>query len=156
MTSVTGRASPPETSGVAAVRLRNAFTITSGRNGDGHEHHLITAPKHGPDRAQARRAIIAVLEHAQRLHHRVDFLITLGDYTLHPLDPPNGYDPGRALIQCRMSDDDPYAWLQRQLPATSLAGDTNSIIGVDISTRPVTAPRQAPPGGGSSEEHFRG
>lgn len=152
MTSVTGEVSQPDhptaaqsancTSGGAAVRLRNAFTITSGRNGDGHEHHLITAPKHGHDRAQARRAIIAVLQRAQRHRHRVSFLITLGDYAQHALDPPNGYDPDQALLQCRIAGDDPYAWLQRQLPATFLAGDTNSIIGVDITTRPVATLRR--------------
>ncbi len=52
-------------------RLRSAFTITSRRSADGHEHHLITAPKHGADRSQARHAIMAVLHHAEQRHHRV-------------------------------------------------------------------------------------
>jgi hypothetical protein len=115
------------------MRLRSAFTITSRRTSDGHEHHLITAPKHGPDRAQARQAIIAVLRHADQHHHRVSFLITLGDYNQHVVHPHDGYDPGHVLIECGISND-PYSWLQRQLRIASSTSDTNSIIGVNIRT----------------------
>ncbi len=121
---------------LATVRLRNAFTINSHRSIDGHEHHMITAPKHGPDRAQARRAILAVLHHAQKLHHRVSFLLKFGDYTQQPLNIQRGYDANVALLQCRIHHDDPYAWLQRQLLRTSPTTDTNSIIGVNIHTWP--------------------
>jgi hypothetical protein len=126
-------AEPAHSTLETAVRLRNAFTITSQRNSDGHEHHLITAPKHGPDRTRARLVIMAVLHHAHRHQHRVSFLITLGGYTRHSLRPQDGYDPGHVLSQCGIPYDDPYAWLQRQLLTTSPI-DVNSIIGVEIST----------------------
>lgn len=118
------------------VRLRNAFTITSRRGTGGHEHHMITAPKHGPDRAQARRAIMAVLHHAEQRHHHVAFLVTFGDYTQEPVNPRPGYDADLVLLQCRIEHDDPYAWLQRQLLSTYRITDTNAIIGVDIHTWP--------------------
>jgi hypothetical protein len=120
---------------VAVVRLRSAFSITSRRNIGGSEIHMITAPKHGPDRAQARQAIITVLRRADKHGHRVSFLITLGDYNQHMLHPHDGYDPNHVLIECRVFED-PYTWLQRQLRTVSSTGDTNSIIGVTISTWP--------------------
>ena len=121
-------------------RLRSGFTITSRRSADGHEHHLITAPKHGADRSQARRAIMAVLHHAQQRHRRVAFLITLGDYTQQPRHPQGGYDADFVLIQCRIEHDDPYAWLQRQFLPTSPTADSNAIIGVNIRTWPPPTP----------------
>jgi hypothetical protein len=116
------------------VRLRNAFTIRSRRSTDGHEHHMVTAPKHGPGRSQARRAIMAVLHHAQQRQHRIAFLVTLGDYTQQQLQPPPGYDANLVLNQCRTEHDDPYAWLQRQLLTTCPTTDTNAIVGVNIHT----------------------
>ena len=118
------------------ARLRSAFTITSCRSTDGQEQHMITAPKHGPDRARARRAIMAVLHHAAQRHHRVAFAVTLGDYTQQPLNPRRGYDATHVLIQCRIEHDDPYTWLQRQLLSTHRTTDTNAIIGVNIHTWP--------------------
>ncbi len=126
------------TAGPGPKRLRSAFTITSRRSADGHEHHLITAPKHGSGRSQARHATMAVLHHAEQRHHRVAFLITLGDYTQQPRHPRGGYDADLVLIQCRIEHDDPYAWLQRQLLATSPTADSNAIIGVNIHTWPPT------------------
>jgi hypothetical protein len=139
-TPVTADAAPTVTGQLAPLRLRNAFTITSGRRADGCEHHLVTAPKHGPDRAQARRAILAVLRHADRHHHRVSFQVTLGDYTQQALNTRHGYDANQVLLQCRIEHGDPYAWLQRQFPRTASTTDTNAIIGVHISTWPDIEP----------------
>jgi hypothetical protein len=136
----TNRPSPQAPGHASTVRLRNAFTITSHRTGDGREHHKITAPKHGPARAQARRAILAVLDHAEQHHHRVSFLVTLGDYTQRPLHSVRGYDAGLVLLQCRTERDDPYAWLQRQCFPAALTADSNAIIGVDILTWPSPEP----------------
>ena len=79
---------------------------------------MITAPKQRPDRSHARRAIMAVLHHAEQRHHRVAFLVTLGDYTQQPLNPRRGYDANVVITQCQIEHDDPYTWLQRQLPST--------------------------------------
>ncbi len=128
----------------APARLRNAFTITSRRSSAGHGYHLITAPKHGPDRAQARRAIVAVLQHAEQHRHRVSFLITLGDYTQRSLNPRRGYDPGVVLVQCQIAEADPYAWLHRQPPLTAHSTGANSIIGVTINTWPQPEPQPEP------------
>jgi hypothetical protein len=138
LTSASPQPEHPDTASPAPARLRNAFTITSRRSADGHEHHLITAPKHGPDRSQARRAIMAVLHDAEQRHHRVAFLVTLGDYTQQLLNPPRGYDADLIFAQCRIEHDDPYSWLQRQFRPTSPTPDTNAIIGVTIHTWPPT------------------
>jgi hypothetical protein len=127
-----------DTARSAHVRLRNAFTITSRRSTSDHEHHLITAPKHGPDRAQARRAILAVLHRAAHNHHRVAFQVTLGNYAQHSLNPGRGYNPDHVLTQCQIEHHDPYTWLQRQLLSVDRTADTNAIIGVDIHSWPLT------------------
>lgn len=124
------------TTAVGVVRLRSAFSITSRRSIDGSEIHLITAPKHGRDRAQARRATVAVLHHAQQNHHRVTFLITLSDYTRYHLNAQHGYDAAVVLMQCQIEYDDPFAWLQRQLPRNFHTTSNNYIIGVTITTWP--------------------
>jgi hypothetical protein len=120
------------------VRLRNAFTLSSHGGAGGRESHLITAPKHGPQRSQARRAIMAVLRRAQQQQHRVSFLITLGDYTQLELGSAAGYDATAAVLECRVERDDPYAWIEQQLHRHQHPVDANAIIGVGIRTWPIT------------------
>jgi hypothetical protein len=118
------------------VRLRNAFTIASQGSTSGHERHMITAPKHGPQRAQARRAIMAVLRRADQQRHRVSFVVTMGDYTQWELGTANGYDASSALLECRAERDDPYLWIEQQLHRGQHRVDANAIIGVGIRTWP--------------------
>jgi len=140
-----GAALCPEVGGMtsenaATVRLRSAFTHTSHLSAGGRLQHLITAPQHGPHRALARRAIIQVLRDAERHHRRVSFLVTFGDYTQHSVGDENGYEANWVLLHCRMAQNDPYAWLQRQISAAPNLTDLNAIIGVNISSW-----QQAPP-----------
>ncbi len=118
------------------VRLRNAFTISSRGTTAGHERHMITAPKHGPQRTQARRAIMAVLRRAEQQRHRVSFVITMGDYTQWELGTANGYDANATLLECRVERDDPYLWFEQQLHRSQHPVNANAIIGVGIRTWP--------------------
>jgi hypothetical protein len=120
----------------ATVRLRNTFTITSRGTAGGREHHMITAPRRGPARGQARRAIIAVLRRAEQRHDRVWFLITFGDYSRRPLGFSAGYEAGAVLAQCRAKQDDPYVWFQDQFQRHHQPADAHAIIGVEIATWP--------------------
>jgi hypothetical protein len=130
----------------ATVRLRNTFTLTSRGGGDGREHHLITAPRRGPQRREARRAILAVLRRAEKRQQRVWFLITFGDYTRLPLGFGAGYEAASVLAQCRGKQDDPYLWFQDQFHRHHQPADAHAIIGVGIATWPPGA--AAPSGGG--------
>jgi hypothetical protein len=120
----------------ATVRLRNTFTLTSRRSAGGREHHLITAPRRGPARGQARRAILAVLRRAEQRQDRVWFLITFGDYSRLPLGFNSGYEAGAVLTQCRAKQDDPYVWFQDQFQRHHQPADAHAIIGVEIATWP--------------------
>jgi hypothetical protein len=138
---VTGSPTP------ATVRLRNTFTITSRGSADGREHHLVTAPRRGPQRTEARRAILAVLRRAEKRQQRVWFLITLGDYTRLPLGSGAGYEAAAVLTQCRGKQDDPYLWFQDQFHRHQQPVDAHAIIGVEIATWP--------PGGEGAESRRR-
>ncbi len=120
----------------ATVRLRNAFTLTSRSSADGHEHHLVTAPRRGPERRQARHAILAVLHRAEKRRQRVWFAITFGDYSRLPLGFSGGYEPGSVLTQCHARQDDPYAWFQEQFQRHHQPVEANAMIGVEIATWP--------------------
>jgi hypothetical protein len=120
----------------ATVRLRNTFTITSRGSADGREHHLVTAPRRGPQRAEARRAILAVLRRAEKRQQRVWFLITFGDYTRLPLGLGAGYEAVSVLTQCRGKQDDPYRWFEDQFHRHHQPADAHAIIGVEIATWP--------------------
>ena len=81
----------------------------------GREHHTVTAPRRGPSRERARRTILTLLRRAHTQQHRVAFTVTFTDGTRLRLGGKAGYDPDRALIQCRIEADDPFAWLKDQL-----------------------------------------
>lgn len=136
-----GGARPAPTFG--RMRLRNTFSITSRGSADGHEHHLVTAPKRGPERRRAREAILTVLRRADRQHHRVSILLTLGDYTQLRVGSPIGLDPATALEQCHAQGDDPFEWCAREhlrQHAELVRADT--IIGAELETwLPATPPR---------------
>jgi len=123
----------------AAVRLRNAFTVTSRGSADGREHHLVTAPRRGPERRQARHAILAVLHRAEERRQRVWFVVTFGDYRRLPLGFSSGYEARLVLTQCHAKQDDPYAWLQEQFQRHHQTTDANAMIGVEIATWPSSA-----------------
>jgi hypothetical protein len=123
----------------ATVRLRNTFTITSRGSADGREHHLVTAPRRGPQRGEARRAILAVLRRVEKRQQHVWFLITFGDYTRLPLGSSAGYDAASVLIQCRGKQDDPYLWFQDQFKLHHQPADAHAIIGVEIATWPPSS-----------------
>jgi len=129
------------------MRLRNTFSITSRGSTDGREHHLVTTPKRGPERRRAREAILTVLHRAERQHHRVLILLTLGDYTQLRIGPSSGYDPAVALVQCRSQGDDPFEWCAREhlrQHAELVRADT--IIGVQLETwLPPARPRSSRP-----------
>ncbi len=128
-----GEAGPGQAFG--RVRLRNTFSITSRGSADGREHHLVTAPKRGPERGQAREAILTVLRRADRQHHRVAIRLTLGDYTQLRVGPSIGLDPAMALAQCHTQGDDPFEWCAREhlrQHAELVRADT--IIGVELET----------------------
>jgi hypothetical protein len=129
----------------ATVRLRNTFTITSHGSTGGREHHMITAPRRGPARGQARRAILAVLRRAEKRQQRVWFLVTFGDYSRLPLGFNLGYEASAVLSQCHGKQDDPFVWFQDQLQRHHQAADAHAIIGVEIATWPPRA------GAGSTE-----
>jgi hypothetical protein len=120
----------------ATVRLRNTFTITSRGSADGREHHLVTAPRRGPQRGEARRAILAVLRRAEKRQQRIWFLITFGDYSRLPLGSSAGYEAASVLLQCRGKQDDPYLWFQDQFHRHHQPADAHAIIGVEIATWP--------------------
>ena len=82
---------------------------------------------------------MAVLRRADRQHHRVSFLVTLGDYTQVRLGSTLGFDARLTLLQCRMNGEDPYQWCaeeQSRPGQRTLSAD--HIIGVDIDTWLVT------------------
>lgn len=125
---------------LAQVHARNTYRLTSHAAPSGREHHTVTAPRRGPNRERARRAILTLLRRARTQQHRVAFTITFNDGTRLRLGAKAGYDPDRALTQCHIERDDPYTWLKDQLanryPTT--AGAT--IIGVDLDTWPTSPP----------------
>ena len=118
------------------VRLRNGFSITSQTGSGGREHHAITAPKRGPDRQRAKRAIMTVLRRAERQQHRVSFRITFSNYTQLSMFEL-GFDPSLALTHCRAKRDDPYAWLMERSLTGAREDPGSIIIGVGIMTWPV-------------------
>jgi hypothetical protein len=131
----------------ATVRLRNAFTITSRGTAGGREHHMITAPRRGPARGQARRAIMAVLRRAEKRQQRVWFLITFGDYSRLPLGFSSGFEAASVIAQCRGKQDDPYVWFQDQFQRHHQSADAHAIIGVEIATWPPLAEGAGSSGG---------
>jgi hypothetical protein len=130
----------PGPDGVQHVRLRNVFTLTSRTGRGGREHHSITAPKRGPDRQQAKRAIMTVLRRAERQQHRVSFVLTFSDYSqLSMFDL--GFDPGLALTHCHSHRDDPFAWFTERSRGEASPNRGHIIIGVSILTWPATPAR---------------
>jgi hypothetical protein len=120
---------------LSPAQLRNIFTLTSRTGPGGREHHAISAPKRGPDRQRAKRAIMTVLRRAERQQHRVSFLITFSDYTQVTLFEL-GFDPGLALAHCQAKRDDPYAWLTERSEGEGSVDGANVIIGVAVMTWP--------------------
>ena len=133
--SMTGQPERKADGGVQNVRLRNVFTLTSHLGSGGREHHSITAPKRGPDRQRAKRAIMTVLRRAERQQHRVSFVMTFSDYSQLPMFEL-GFDPGLALAHCQSHRDDPYAWLTERSQGEASIDGGHIIIGVSISTWP--------------------
>ena len=122
---------------LAEVRRRNTYRLTSHAASSGREHHTVTAPRRGPNRERARRAILALLRRARIQQHRVAFTVTFSDDTRLRLGGKAGYDPDRALTQCHIERDDPYAWLRDQLAGRSPTAAGVTIIGVDLDTWPA-------------------
>lgn len=135
-----GQPAPRTASGVQNVRLRNVFTLTSRTGRGGREHHSITAPKRGPDRQQAKRAIMTVLRRAERQQHRVSFVLTFSDYSQMSMFDL-GFDPGLALTHCHSHRDDPFAWFSERSHGEVSPNRGHVIIGVNILTWPVTPAR---------------
>jgi hypothetical protein len=125
----------PLKTGVPNLRLRNVFTLTSLAGSGGREYHTITAPKRGPDRQRAKRAIMTVLRRADRLSHRVSFVLTFSDYSQLSMFEL-GFDPGLALAHCQSHRDDPYAWFSERSQGEAASRGGHVIIGVNILTWP--------------------
>lgn len=70
--------------------------------------------------------------------HRVAFIITFSDGTRLRLGAKPGYDLDRALTQCQIERDDPYAWLKDQLGSRYPTAAGATIIGVDLTTWPTS------------------
>lgn len=125
---------------LAQVRARNTYSLISHAAPSGREHHTVTAPRRGPNRERARRAILTLLGRAHTQQHRVAFTVTFTDGSQLRLGGKGGYDPDRALTQCRIETDDPFAWLKDQLAGRSPTTASAVIIGVDLDTWPAPAP----------------
>ena len=124
---------------LAAVGRRNYYRLVSHAGPGGREHHTVTAPRRGPNRERARRALLALLRRASQHQQRVGFTVTYADATRLVLGGKGGYDPDRVLQGCVIEAEDPYAWL-----ATQLEGRTPTnplVIGVDIDTWPAQPPK---------------
>lgn len=130
---------------LAQTRTRNTYRLTSHATPSGREHHTVTAPRRGPNRERARRAILTLLRRAHTQQHRVAFTLTFSDGTRLQLGAKAGYDPERTLTQCRIERDDPYAWFKDQLATRYPTTPRATIIGVDLDTWPAnsTAAEQA-------------
>jgi hypothetical protein len=124
---------------LAQVGRRNYYRFISHAGPGGREHHTVTAPRRGPNRERARRAILTVLRRAEGNQQRVGFTVTYADGTRRVLGGKGGYDPERVLLGCRIEAQDPYAWLSTQLE--DRAPDGVAIIGLDLDSWPAT--RQA-------------
>ena len=122
---------------LAQVGRRNYYRFVSHAGPGGREHHTVTAPRRGPNRERARRAILAVLHRAEENKQRVGFTVTYADGTRRVLGGKGGYDPGRVLLGCRIEAQDPYAWLGTQLE--DRAPDVAVIIGLDLDTWSATS-----------------
>lgn len=123
---------------LAQVRPRNTYQLTSHAAPSGREHHTVTAPRRGPNRERGRRAILTLLRRARSQQHRVAFTVTFSDGTRLRLGTKSGYDPDRALTQCHIERDDPYAWIADQLGTRYPTAARITIIGVDVDTWPTT------------------
>lgn len=123
----------------AQARARNTYSLVSHAALSGREHHTVTAPRRGPNREKARRTILTLLERARSQQHRVTFTVTFTDGTRLRLGGKGGYDPDRALTQCRIEADDPFAWLKDQLAGRNPAAAGTVIVGVDLDTWPPPA-----------------
>lgn len=145
MTGSDSRATAPAAPDVgprlAQARARNTYTLTSHTAPSGREHHTVTAPRRGPNRERARRTILTLLRRAHTQQHRVAFTVTFTDGTRLRLGAKAGYDPNRALTQCRIEADDPFAWLKDQLAERHPADAGTTIIGVDLDTWPAPPPK---------------
>jgi len=95
---------------------------------------MVTAPRRGPNRERARRAILALLRRAAENGQRVGFTVTYADTTRHVIGGKGGYDPERVLSGCLIEAQDPYAWLVTQVEGRRPVGAL--IIGVDLDTWP--------------------
>ena len=124
---------------LARVGPRNFYTLVSHAGPGGREHHTVTAPRRGPNRERARRAILALLRRAKQSDHRVGFTVTYTDATRRVLGGKGGYDPERVLLGCKIEAQDPYAWLVTQLE--DRAPSDAVVIGVDLDTWPARADR---------------
>ena len=93
------------------------------------------APRRGPNRERARRAILAVLRRAERNQQRVGFTVTYADGTHRVLGGKGGYDPTRVLLGCWIEGQDSYAWLSTQLEGRAPGGV--AVIGLDLDTWPA-------------------
>lgn len=120
---------------LARVGSRNFYTVVSHAGTAGREHHTVTAPRRGPNRERARRAILALLRRAGQGHQRVGFTVTYTDNTRRVLGGKGGYDPERVLLGCKIEAQDPYAWLATQLEDRAPVGAI--VIGLDLDTWPA-------------------
>jgi hypothetical protein len=136
----TASAAPDIGPRLAQVRARNTYSLASHATPSGREHHTVTAPKRGPNRERARRAILGLLRRAHHQQHRVAFTITFTDGSRLRLGGKAGYDPDRALTQCHIERDDPFAWLKEQLAERHPTTGGTTIIGVDLDTWPTLTP----------------
>lgn len=100
----------------------------------GREHHTVTAPRRGPNRERARRAILALLRRAEQTRQRVGFTVTFTDGTRLVLGAKGGYNPARVLLGCEIEAQDPYAWLATQFE--NRAPVNAIVIGLDLDSWP--------------------
>lgn len=125
---------------LAQARSRNTYSLTSHAAPSGREHHTVTAPRRGPNRERARRAILSLLRRARAQRHRVGFTVTFADGSRLRLGVKAGYDPDRVLVQCHIERDDPYSWLKDQLAGRYPTTAGTTIVGVDVDTWPAPSP----------------
>lgn len=121
---------------LAQVGRRNYYALLSHAGPGGREHHTVTAPRRGPNRERARRAILTLLRRAEAKQQRVGFTVTYADGSRFVLGGKGGYDPTRVLTGCQIEAQDPYAWLATQLEDRTPA-DATIIIGLDLYTWPA-------------------
>lgn len=129
---------------------RHTYSLRSQANADGRERHTVTMPRRGPNRERARETIMKLLSRGQVMNQRVAFMIAYLDGSRYLLGGKGGYDPARALTQCRIEQDDPLAWLHEQLhdqrEHRRSEQTRQAIVEVHLLTWPTAKPRCAGPG----------